>query len=51
MPTPTKMELYTDLNKYAIDVLMKQFEMETKIKALENDIKNIKININNYYKQ
>ena len=46
------MELYTDLNKYASDVVLTHIKLEERITALENELKMVKTKVNNgFYKQ
>ena len=49
IPPQTKMELYTDLNKYVTDVVVYQLKLEERITALENQLKILKTKINNDY--
>jgi len=49
IPPQTKMELYTDLNKYATDVVVYQLKLEERITALENQLKILKTKTNNNY--
>ena len=52
IPQQTKMELYTDLNKYASDVVLTHIKLEERITALENELKMVKTKVNNgFYKQ
>ena len=53
MPQQTKMELYTELNKYIIDVSLQQIKTEARIFALEYEVKKLsQQNINkSIYKQ
>ena len=41
MPQQTKMELYTELNKYIIDVSLQQIKTESRIIALEYEVKKL----------
>jgi len=53
MPPQTKIELYTALNKYIIDVSLQQIKTESRIIALEYEVKKLsQQNINkSIYKQ
>ena len=49
MPPQVKTECYTDLNRYAEEMLIKQLKLEEKIVKLENELKN-KVEHKSYYK-
>jgi hypothetical protein len=53
MPQQTKIELYTELNKYIIDLSLQQIKTESRIIALEYEVKKLsQQNINkSIYKQ